>query len=83
MRMKSSHILGTLELVGEISDLTVEGKWMVLNLRTTTPVGWNLKTAVSYSDLLRLLKLLLKPKSFFKFLCGCCIPGKKDQVPEY
>lgn len=83
VRMKSSHVLGTLELVGEISDLTVKGKWLILNLRTTTPAGWNLKTAMSYSDLLTLLILLFRPRNFFKFLFGWCKFGNKDHVPEY
>lgn len=83
MRMKSSHILGTLELVGEISGLTVNDKWIVLNLRTTTPTGWNLKAAISHSDLLRMLKLLFRPTTFMKFLFGCCKVGNKDHIPVY
>ena len=83
VRMKSSHILGTLELVGEISDLTVSGKWIVLNLRTTTPTGWNLKAAMSHSDLLTLLKFLFRPKNLIKFLFSCCKRGNKDHIPEY
>jgi hypothetical protein len=81
--MKSSHILGTLELVGEISDLSVNGKWILLNLRTTTPAGWNLKAAMSHSDLMTLIKFLFRPKNLINFVFGCCKRENKDQGPEY
>jgi hypothetical protein len=83
VRMKSSHILGTLEVVGEISDLKTKDKWIIMNLRTTTPAGWNLNAALSYSDLLTVLKLLCRPKNFISFLFGFCKSGKKDNIPEY
>ena len=83
MRMKSTHILGTLELVGDISDLNVKGKWIIMNLRTTTPTGWNLKAALSHADLLNLLKLLFRPRNMTRFLFGFCRRGNKDQIPEY
>jgi hypothetical protein len=83
VRMKSSHILGTLELVGEISDLRAKDKWIVMNLRTTTPAGWNLHAALSYSDLLTVIKLLCRPKNFLNFLFGFCKIGKEGYIPDY
>jgi hypothetical protein len=83
VRMKSTHILGTLELVGEISDLKVKDKWLIMNLRTTTPTGWNLKAALSYADLLTLLKLLCRPRNLVCLLFGFIKRGDKKHIPEY
>ena len=81
--MKSTHILGTLELVGDISDLNVKDKWIVMNLRTTTPTGWNLKAALSHTDVLHVLKLLFRPGNLIRFIFSFCRRGNKDQIPEY
>jgi len=83
VRMKSTHILGTLELVGDISDLSVKDKWIVMNLRTTTPTGWNLKAALSYGDLITVLKFLFKPGNLIRFMFGFCKRGNRDRIPEY
>ena len=83
MRMKSTAIMGILELVGEISDLRVKDEWLIMNLRTTTPSGWNLKVALSHADLLTLLKLLCRPRNLAYFLFGFGKPGDKNRIPEY
>lgn len=83
MRMKSSHILGTLELVGEISDIRVKDGWLLMNLRTTTPAGWNLKAALSYADLWDLMKLMCRPRNLVCFIFGFCRRRDKGRIPEY
>ena len=83
MRMKSTHVLGTLELVGDVVDLNVKGQWLIMNLRTTTPAGWNLKTALSYGDLFKVFILFCKPKNLLFFIFSLFRFGKKRQIPEY
>jgi hypothetical protein len=54
-----------------------------MNLRTTTPAGWNLHAALSYSDLMTILKLLCRPKNFINFIFGFCKRSKNGNIPEY
>jgi hypothetical protein len=39
MRIKSNAI-GVLEMVGDISEIKRVDDWLIMHVRTTTPVGW-------------------------------------------
>ncbi len=60
MRMRSTG-LGKTELVGRIDDMTRAGDYLILHVRTTEPVLWHVRTAMSMGDLLRIMVLLFKP----------------------
>ena len=81
VRMKSTAIMGPLEMVGEITDIKVKDEFLVMNVRTT--VGWNLRAALSHEDLLTMLKLLFKPGNLAYVLFGFGKPKDKTRVPEY
>ena len=81
--MKSKTLMGNLEIIGDITDLRLKDEWLVMNLRTTTPAGWNLKAAMSHADLMALIKLMFKPKNILYVLFGFGKPSDKTRVPEY
>ena len=81
VRMKSTAIMGTLEMVGEITDIKVKDDFLIMNLRTT--VGWNLRAALSHNDLLTFMKLLMKPRNLAYILFGFGKPRDKNRIPEY
>ena len=83
MRMKSNAIMGNVEVVGEISDVCVKDEMLVMNIRTTVPVGWNFKTALSHADLMDVLKLALRPANLAYILFGFGKPKDKQRIPEY
>lgn len=83
MRMKSYAIMGTLEVMGEISDIRVKDEFLIMNIRTTTPVGWNLRAALSHDDLLNFMKLLFKPSNLAYVFFGFGKPRDKKRIPEY
>jgi len=60
MRMRSTG-LGTTELVGEISDITKAGGYLVLHMNTTEPVRWHVRAAVNSREMLKIFWLMLKP----------------------
>ena len=60
MRMKSTG-LGRMELVGQFEEIVPNGDFLILSVRTTEPVRWHLRTALSRKDAISVLKLLLKP----------------------
>lgn len=82
MRMKSVAF-GALELVGEIIDLTVKEDWLIMNVRTTTPAGWTLSTALTRADLWKMMRLLCKPSVLWYILFGFGKPRDKERSPEY
>jgi len=79
--MKSTAIMGTIEMVGEITDIRVKDDFLVMNVRTT--VGWNLRAALSHNDLLTFVRLLIKPSNLAYVLFGFGKPKDKARVPEY
>ncbi len=81
MRMKSTAIMGTLEMVGDITDLRVKDDFLIMNVRTT--VGWNLRAALSHNDLLTFVKLLMRPSNLAYLLFGFGKPWDKNRIPEY
>jgi len=82
MRMKS-HFMGTLEVVGQITQLKEKEDWLILNIRTTTPAGWNLTAALTHEDIVTMIKLMLRPSNLRYVLFGFGKPSDKTRVPEY
>jgi len=81
--MKSTAIMGTLEIVGEISEIKVKDEFLIMNIRTTIPVGWNLRAALTHKDIITLIKLLFKPKNLFYILFGFGKPRNEANIPDY
>ena len=82
MRMKS-RFMGALEIQGQISDLRTKEGWLIMEVRTTTPVGWNLSAALTHNDLMSLIKLMFKPSNIKYLLFGINKPDNKDISPDY
>ena len=82
MRMKSTF-LGSMEIVGEINNLKPKGGWLIMDLTTTTPTGWNLSAALTHGDIMGLLKLMLRPSNLRYLIFGFGKPKDKDCSPEY
>lgn len=81
MRMKSTAI-GTVELVGDITNVREVNDWLIMHIRTTTPVGWDLRAALTHEDLRTFVKLLFRPGNLRYLLFGFAKPGKRPP-PEY
>ncbi len=81
MRMRSTG-LGKTELVGEVNDLARLDDYLVLHVRTTEPVRWHVRTALSIGDLLQVIKLLLRPSNLF-FILTHLGKTKPEPPPEY
>ncbi len=60
MRMRSTG-LGSTELVGEISDITKAGGYLILHMNTTEPVRWHVRAALNPREMLKIFWLMLKP----------------------
>lgn len=82
MRMKA-HFMGTLEVVGQITQLEEKNDWLIMKIRTTTPAGWNLTTALNHEDILTMLKFMLKPRNLRYILFGFGKPRDKTRAPDY
>lgn len=82
MRMKSTF-MGTMEVVGEITSLKVKDDWLVMNLRTTVPTGWNLAAAMTHKDMVTLLRLVFKPSNLWYLISGFGKPKDEHSAPEY
>jgi len=81
VRIKSTALMGNLEMTGQISGITVKDEFLVMNLRTS--VGWNLRAAMSHEDILTFIRLMLKPANLAYVLFGFGKPKDKTRVPEY
>ena len=51
--------LGKTELTGSIADLKRQGDHLVMYVDVTQPVKWRIRAALSFKDLLTLLKKLI------------------------
>lgn len=67
MRMRSTG-LGRTELVGSFEGIQKNGDYLVLSVRTSSPVKWHVRTALSRRDAIEMLKLVLRPKTLLFFL---------------
>ncbi|MBM3133205.1 MAG: hypothetical protein FJZ95_09290 [Chloroflexi bacterium] len=52
--------LGKTELTGNIADLKRQGDHLVMYVDVTQPVKWRIRAALSFKDLLVMLKKLMK-----------------------
>ena len=82
MRMKA-EFMGTLEVVGEITRLQHKGDWLIMNVSTTVPTGWNLRAAFTHQDIMTMMKFMFKPSVLRYIIFGAGKPGDKNQRPEY
>ncbi len=82
MRMKSTGIW-PLELVGDITEVKAVNDWLIMNLRTTTPAGWDLSAALTHEDLRTMIRLLMKPRNLKYFILGFLKPVRDNLPPEY
>ena len=78
MRMKVSG-LENVELVGEISGVHESDGYLIMDVRLTTPVGWQARTALTHKDLVALIKLLLKPANLRYIIFGFGKPCKQKK----
>ncbi len=82
MRMKSTGIL-PIELVGNITEVKAENNWVIMNVRTTTPAGWDLSTALTYEDMRTMLGLLIKPGNLRYLVVGFFKRSRDNPPPDY
>ena len=66
MKLRSTG-LGETVLVGKLDKITMVQDYLVLHVQTIDPVQWHVRAAMDYSDLLTMVKLILKGP-VFKFL---------------
>lgn len=79
MRMRSTG-LGKTELVGDFNDIKQVGDFLVIQIKTTEPVKWQVRTAINITDVAKIIKLLLRPSTLL-FL-GTHIFKKPQQKPS-
>lgn len=82
MRMKA-QFMGSLEVVGQITHIKEKDEWIIMNVRTTTPAGWDLRAALTHKDIITLLRLMLRPRILLYIIFGFGKPNSKKTVPEY
>jgi len=78
MRFRSTG-LGKTEMRGDVYDFTKNGDIFVLYVKTTQPPGWTIRAGLTYQDALKILSLILRPKTLIAILFGWL---KKEQSPE-
>jgi hypothetical protein len=59
MLMRSTG-LGKAELVAEIVALKRQGDYLIMELQTTQPVRWKIRSGLSHKDLRMLIKAMMK-----------------------
>ncbi len=67
MKMKVSG-LENVELVGDITGISESKGYLIMNVRLTTPLGWQAKAALTHKDLRNLIKLLLLRPSNLRYM---------------
>ena len=81
MRFKSTG-LGPQELKGKLAGLTPVGEdLLVLHIKTTDPVEWDLKAALERKDIPNMLKGMLKPAVLFYILRTLIYIKKNPKEP--
>ncbi len=80
MRMRSTG-LGRTELVGAFEGISRNGDYLILSVRTTAPVKWHVRTALSRKDAIQMLKLVLRPKTLLFFL-SCLGNRCESEAPK-
>ena len=52
--------LGKAELIAEIVDIRCQGDYLIMEMRTTEPVWWKIRTGLSRGDIRRILRATFK-----------------------
>jgi len=78
-----AEFLGTLEVAGEITRIQTKADWRIMNIRTTTPAGWNLRAALTHQDIVTMIKLMFSPAVMKYIVFGAGKPKDKNKRPEY
>ncbi|WP_300458114.1 hypothetical protein [Desulfobacula sp.] len=83
MLMRSTG-LGRTELEGHVTGITVKGDYVIIAMKTTEPVKWQVRIAADLPDLLSMARLLvfsLKGIKFFivQFFKSLLLPFKKNK----
>ena len=60
--------LGNTELAGDIKTLDIKADYMIIGCKTTSPVKWHVRVALSFPDLRTVLWLLLTTRRGWSFL---------------
>ena len=76
--------LGNTELAGDIQTLDVKADYMIIGCKTTSPVKWHVRVAISFPDLITVLRLLLTTRRGWSFIFhqlrkSLMRPFKKDK----
>ena len=79
MKMRSTG-LGDTELALGISKIRRLGDCLILEGRTTEPVKWHVRIAMSYRDMWQMTKLVLNPKNLFFFLWKTVVFKSEDKI---
>ena len=79
MRLRSTG-LGKTELVGNISQLSGVGDYLVMDVHVIEPTNWRIKAGLTGSDIIKLAVLLLKPKTIL-FIISHLFKAKKPTTP--
>jgi len=69
IRLRSTG-LGKTELVACVDNLKRQGNHLILYVKTTEPVRWHVRAAISYSDMLAMIRLRLNPKVLWYIATG-------------
>ena len=60
--------LGNTELAGDIKTLDVKADYMIIGCKTTSPVKWHVRVALSFPDLITVLRMLLSTRRGWSFI---------------
>jgi hypothetical protein len=76
--------LGNTELAGDIQTLDVKADYMIIGCKTTSPVKWHVRVAISFPDLITVLRLLMTTRRGWHFIFNqlrksLIRPFKKDK----
>lgn len=82
MRMKSEGF-GSIEIAGDITSLKQSEGYLIMNVNTSTPVGWHVRAALTHKDLMTILKQMLKPGNLLYLLFGFGRPRNTSVCPDY
>jgi len=82
MRFKSTGLGEGIELVGHMAGLSPVGRLLVCYIQTTTPVKWELKAALEYRDLSKIMGSFLKLSIILLVLRTAFHVKKKPKEPD-
>ncbi len=72
MRTRSTG-LGSTELVQEIKYMKPAGDYLIMGMQTVEPVKWQVRAAMTYMDVLTLMKILFKPNVVWWIVKGLIV----------